>query len=250
MLINLRTTHKPKTLDEAAALLARPGSYPIYGGGAYLLRSNALAQGLDSRDVHETVDLSRLLGEQSGLPASPLIDAAASLETIAASHPQFGAIIGASTPRTLRNALTLGDELMERRPDSLLMGLLTGFAANVIRHNAPPLPIGQWLEQSAELCRQTLIVGVALSAYTPEGQVTLAKVSRTPADSPIVAALAFQTAQTASQRPFVIIVGVDLKPVIYRDGLLSLIGDYKGSAEYRAAMAGVLSAQALAQLRN
>jgi CO/xanthine dehydrogenase FAD-binding subunit len=246
MLINLRTTHKPKTLDEAAALLARPGIYPIYGGGAYLLRSNALAQGLDSRDVHETVDLSRLLGAQCGLPASPLIDAAASLETIAASHPQFGAVIGASTPRTLRNALTLGDELMERRPDSLLMGLLTGFAANVIRHNAPPLPIGQWLEQSAELCRQTLVVGVALSTYTPEGQVTLAKVSRTPADSPIVAALAFQTAQ----QPFVVIIGVDLKPVIYRDGLLSLIGDYKGSAEYRAAMAGVLSAQALAQLRN
>jgi len=52
MLLNLKTIHKPATVEEAAGLLADPGVYPLYGGAA-LHRANRT-------DVEAALDLGQL----------------------------------------------------------------------------------------------------------------------------------------------------------------------------------------------
>ncbi len=51
MLLNLNTIFRPTTLEEAAALLSRPGVYPLYGGAALQRRASefAVALGLSVR---------------------------------------------------------------------------------------------------------------------------------------------------------------------------------------------------------
>src|SRR5579859_7501007 len=57
MLINLRTLHKPTNLEEAFRLLKEPGIYPLYGGGASLIRANPT-------EIDSAVDLSLVVSAQ------------------------------------------------------------------------------------------------------------------------------------------------------------------------------------------
>src|SRR5256885_844451 len=77
-LSNLRTIHKPKSLEEAAELLKRPGVYPLYGAGASLVRSG-------SNDIEEAVDLSTLVAGANAVDDSGdlFFSPASTLEQIA-----------------------------------------------------------------------------------------------------------------------------------------------------------------------
>src|SRR5215831_9748882 len=126
MLINLRTLHQPKSLREAAELLKRPGVYPLYGSGAAIVRNN-------SRDIEEAVDLAPLVPTDCKVEGNRvLLGAGATLETIATARPEFSSIIKADAPLMLRNTLTIGDMLLESRPDSLFLTLLYALEAEIV----------------------------------------------------------------------------------------------------------------------
>ncbi|MCC7209092.1 MAG: FAD binding domain-containing protein [Anaerolineae bacterium] len=248
MLINLDAIHRPQTIEEAAALVRRNGVYPIYGSGAYLVR-------LDLRDVQGAVDLGRAVNDRVGVSAgAPWIGGCATLETIAGADAQLGALVRDDAPVTLRHTLTLGDVLMEAPPDSLLLAALVGLDAQIVTPDRDRLPVGNWLALDLAARHNRIVERVELPRYAlvaASGRralsIALEKVGRTPADAPIVAALGFAETQRPDAPAFAIVVGVDRAPVRYQDGLRSARSDYKGSAEYRSAMARTLAEAAMAR---
>jgi len=245
MLINLKTAHKPESLREAAELLKRPGNYPVYGGGAALIRQN-------SRDIEEVVDLSPLLSSACEVKDDDCyLGPCATLETIAEAQPELAAVIKADAPLTLRNTLTLGDVLLEARPDSLFLTLLYGLAARIDTPEGADnnlIEIDRWFDMAADERRQHLLLGIVIPHFpdTP-WRFAFEKVSRTPADAPIVGVIGFAYAEEPDPGAYAVVCGLDHRPQRYSEGMQSTIGDYKGSVEYRTEMAKVLYKRAIAK---
>jgi CO/xanthine dehydrogenase FAD-binding subunit len=234
MLINLRTVHHPTTLEEADTLLKNPGVYPIYGGGASLIRG-------EHGDVEATVDLSKLVLQSVIITADDIeLCAGATLETVALSDSDLGRIINASMSLTLRNAFTVGDLLLERDPYSPVLALFYGLNAE-IQTTTGSLTIDQWFDLRADQRRMTVVQSVICKSYS---RYTFAyeKVARTPADAPIVGAIGM----VSDSDRYAVVIGVASRPVRYVEGLQSQIDDYKGSVVYRSEMAKIISARATA----
>lgn len=248
MLTNLQTIHRPESLEEALELLRSPGVYPIYGSGASLVR-------LDRNDIAEAVDLTGLVDNQCAVNKSTTIGSGATVETILALDPQFAAVLRNEAPETLSNVLTLGDVLMECRPDSLLLTLLIGLKGqlHLVGHDEP-INFDQWFDATLDDRRQQIVINVELPEYRPDmgWRIVLEKVSRTPADAPIVGALGFArggSRGTSVVQFYCALCGVAEKPlrVKPRDlpALTATLDDYKGSAEYRTEMARLLANRAV-----
>lgn len=245
MLINLQTIHRPETLHQAMELLKRPGVYPIYGSGAALIRE-------DSRHAREAVDLTKVVSAECKADAErTYLGGCATLTAIAEHDPALGAVIRAEMPLTLRNTLTLGDVLMEAPHNSPLLTVLYGLGARIDtpgRAADDLIELGRWYEMAPDERRPHLVQGVNLPHYPATSwRFAFKKVSRTPADAPIVAAIGFAYAGTPNPGAYAVVCGVAPHPVRYSPGLQSTMSDYKGSAEYRAAMAKVLVEAAIAQ---
>lgn len=243
MLINLQKKYTPRTLHEAADLLRQPGVYPVYGGGASLLRAN-------SPDVHTAVDLTPLVSAECRVEKDDLhIGAATPLDVIATYSASFGALLRAELPLTLRNALTLGDVLLEAPADSLFLTMLYGAGARIdtpARGADDLIEIARWYQFSPQERAERLILGVVLPFYVNTAwRFAVRVVARTPADRPIVAAIAFAYAGDPNPGSFAVVAGLANAPMRYSPGMPSQISDYKGSAAYRAAMAKILVEQAL-----
>ena len=248
MLSKLKSIFQPTTLEEAAALLQQPGVYPLYGGGAALIRSNSPA-------IEAGVNLTALIGAGCGGDKKGLwIDGCATLDTFAAYDPGFiGPVIHDDMPETLRNALTLGDVLMEVNPDSLTLAVLVGLRAQIKSRAGQSVDIDAWFNLTADERRQYIVTGVFLPEYRPGmWQIVLEKVSRTPSDAPIVAAIGFARGggrSTSVVTFFVVVCGVSDRPVRYKPrdiaSLTSEIDDYRGSAEYRTEMAKIVCSRAI-----
>ncbi|MEP7287553.1 MAG: FAD binding domain-containing protein, partial [Chloroflexota bacterium] len=247
MLINLQTIYKPLTLPEAAEHLMRPGVYPLYGSGASIIRPN-------SRDIIEAVDLSGVLDSEVTIDKSAYIaiSAGALLPTVIAAvrklSPDVAAIIEAEAPESTRNVLTVGDVLLECNPNSLSLAVLYGLEAEIAvfaGNSSYTVDVETWFNRTPDQ-RRSLLIDEIECPWFPKSNFAVAfeKVSRTPADAPIVAAIGFVTPDSD---PFAIVVGVADRPVHYRVGLQSSVNDYKGSAEYRTQMAKVLSERAISR---
>jgi CO/xanthine dehydrogenase FAD-binding subunit len=249
MLLNLRAILKPETLADAQTQCAQAGVYPLYGGGAYLLRASA-------RQAEAVVDLNGLLdagciADVGGFMVGPC----ATLHTLAEADPNFNQIIRDEYVLTLRNTLTLGDVLMESLPDSLLMALLVALDGQVTLVDGRQLSMAAWF--ALEGRQQTIIKEVYLPNYQAKSvAVVFRKVARTPADAPIVGMIGVARQRAGAEVPeaFAVVVGLAAYPVHYAANMPSRRDDYRGSNEYRAAMAHVLSSQtttaALERFRN
>ncbi len=226
MLINLRTLHNPTTRDEAVMLLNKPGVKPLYGGA--LVRENA-------KETEEAVDLSALGLNRVQVEGDILvIGSTTTLETVrefcltinSVIAAALAEIIRAEYPLTLRNVMTPGDVITEARGNSLL---LTFFAA---------------IGNRASLEKQgNLIIARRVMLDTPDQDCgfSFEKVARTPADAPIVGAVAW--VEGAQER--VAVCGLMQAPAVYTFGMPSQIADYLGSAEYRTEMAKIVARRAL-----
>jgi CO/xanthine dehydrogenase FAD-binding subunit len=250
MLQHLHTLYRPLSAHEARARLQERQTYPIYGGGAYLMRLPLAAR----RALLAIVDLAELAPRNWQLNEDHLeIGSAATLATVSTIHPDVAAVIAAEVPRTLQNTLTVGDVLMECRPDSLILALLHGIAARVItvehdQNTAIDMP--RWCALSLEERRQLAVLGVIVQGYAAQWRFAAFKVARTPADAPIVGAVGFAAHIDPDPGAYSVLVGVLPQPVRYHEGITSTLSNYKGSAAYRTAMASVVHEEAIRRARQ
>jgi CO/xanthine dehydrogenase FAD-binding subunit len=236
---------RPVTVEGAIALLRRPDAVPIGGG----TKVNAASAG---RPV-EIVDLQALgLDRVARLPGGVSIGALVTLQQITEDIAIPGAVRLAARreqPTTLRAAATLGGCVAAGHFES-------EFLATALAHDAVVTLIGPEGEHSLSLQalladRGQLASRIIKQVVVAIGGVTLAaRTARTPADAPIVAAVA----RRAAGRRRLALTGVAATPVLMSVasagdlGQLDTLhppGDFRGSAAYRRALAVTLARRVL-----
>jgi putative selenate reductase FAD-binding subunit len=234
---------RPRTLDEALALAARADAVVLGGGtavNAHPGRTPVLAVDLQALDLEGIrPDAGRLrLGATTRL--QDLVDSDLVPDVLRE-------LARLQAPSTIRNAATVGGTVGTADPESpLLTGLLAyGAVVGVARVGA-----GAEHPLDAILDDRHLLDGSIITHVTVPlgGRAAAHGTARTPADSPIVMAVACRDANGAVQ---VAVSGVASRPVLVdrrRPGELSAAGDFRGSSAYRSHLASVLVARALAGL--
>jgi CO/xanthine dehydrogenase FAD-binding subunit len=248
MLSDFQTIHRPESVEEAAELLQRPGVYPLYGSGASLIRAQ-------NPDVAEGVDLRGVVSPQYHIDKGTLwIGTGTTIQDLASLDDYVAEVVTDEAPETLRNVLTLGDVLMERRPDSLVLGLLLGFKAQLYCFGLDPFDIEHWYNLSDDERRQHLVLSAAIPDYRAPGswRLALEKVSRTPSDAPIVAAIGYARGGfegTSVVTFYCVVCGLADRPIRFKPRdiptMQSQIDDHLGSAEYRAEMGKLIANRAV-----
>ncbi|MCA9972303.1 MAG: FAD binding domain-containing protein [Anaerolineales bacterium] len=237
--------HRPKTLDEALRLLARPGAAPLAGG-------TRLVPALGETTVRDAVDLQAVgLTDIDVTEAAVTLGAMLRLQTLAADDrlpPLLRQMARREGPNTTRHAATLGGAIATADWESeLFAALLVHEAVVTVRTAAETrtLPLADW--SAAALAGGGLVTAVTLRSG---GQTAAERVARTPADRPIVAAVA---RQDAAGRLHLALCGVAKRPILVApdavDGLTPP-ADFRGSSAYRLEMARLLSRRVLDRVRK
>ena len=234
---------RPRTLDDALALAARPDALVLGGGtavNAYPGRSPVVAvdlQALGLGGIH--VDAGRLrLGATARL--QELVDSDMVPEVLRE-------LARLEAPGTIRNAATVGGTVAEADPESpLLTGLLAyGAVIGVARiGSTTEHRLGALLDDHRPL-HGSIITSVTVPLG---GRAAVHGTARTPMDRPIVLAVACRDADGTVRTA---VSGVASRPVLVDPQLLGELdppGDFRGSSSYRAHLAAVLVSRALAGL--
>jgi CO/xanthine dehydrogenase FAD-binding subunit len=233
--------HRPATLDEALAHLREPGAVAL-AGGTHLIATGG--------PPHAVVDLQALgiACIRMHEPDALVLGAMATLDAIAHNDLVPGSLRDAARrehPSTLRAAATIGGCIGAADPASeLLAALLTHDAEVRIVAADRELVVGL----PTVLDDPGVLAGRIISSVTidPRGVTATARTGRTRADRAIVSAAA---RRTPSGRVRLALSGVAATPVLVDDlEDLEPRGDFRGSAEYRRALATVLAARAVAGL--
>ena len=244
----LKTVYRPESAAEAASLLASAGQKlaPIAGGSKLIAELETRAR----RDLDGLVDLSR-----TGLNRIELVaqdgrqyiraGATATLSQII-EHEAAGALAdgllrraaAGEGPLNLRNAATIGGVVASAEYDSEFYAALLALAAGVVLHDGTQ-------EHTIQLEDLQSVAGLITAVLIPAAAARggMARVARTPADRPIVAAAVVRTA--GGER--VALCGVASRPVL-NGAALNPPDDYKGSAAYRRAMAELVAQRARAEI--
>lgn len=285
-MINLEAVYKPKTMDEALALMKRPGAV-VMGGASGLIASRR-------KDVRAVVDLAALgldyvrdkqgavaigaMTHLSDLADSPILRAAA--DGVVAEGARR------SVSSLLRNQATAAGTLISE-PAGLLAVVLSALDAVVTLVSSEPITLfagGQGGEYGASLldflrAREHLANGwIVTEVLVPAGSLarraTIETVARTPLDRPIVSvctsmemtggkirsiAIALggvaetvvraSAAEAALKDSALVDSGISMAAIQAAQGLVPR-SDFRGSAEYRREMVGVLVARALRSVGN
>lgn len=262
--------YRPDSLPEALTLLAKPNSAPL-AGGTKLLASES---GLPGTAV---IDLQALgLGQVRLVAAGgkQIIALGATLTLTQFAHflqqklPENGAAallqiaIQQAGPNTYRNAATVGGSIASRLADSELLAALLVLDAVVTLHaaaNHHTLSLAAYLAEAERPSGLITTIAIPLTA----GQGVTHRVARTPADYPIVSITGWRTANGPlrlaatglGKRPFRLIDAEQAANSNEIDQAASKaaaanhhLGDFRGSASYRAEMAAVLTRRTLNQL--
>jgi carbon-monoxide dehydrogenase medium subunit len=282
MLLNLREYHRiapqepqQAALDQALALLARkhPHTVPLAGGGSLV--------GSADPSVEAVVDLQGLGLEAIRLEDGVLRVGAMATRSALAQDENVLRIYDGVIARAAhhwggslqRNRATVGGAVaVAASDDPLVAALLVCDARAVLyaKDGYRELPLADFLPRRAELLgAPALILGVHVSLPSGRMGASFSVVARTPADSPIVLAAAALEAgggRCVSARlalggiasTAVRLVEVEAmlagQPISAErigaaaaqvGNLIDPPGDFRGSAEYRRAMACVLSERAL-----
>ena len=244
----LKTVYQPGSAAEAAALLARTDQKlaPLAGGSKLIADLETRSR----RDLDGLVDLGR-----AGLDRIDIVNqdereyvragATATLSQVT-EHEVAGTLAdgllrraaGCEGPINLRNAATIGGVVASGELDSEFYAALLALDAGVVLHDGTQ-------EHTVRLEDLQSIAGLITAVLIPtaSARAGLARVARTPADRPIVAAVAVRTA--AGER--VALCGVAPRPVLLGTEL-NPPDDFRGSAAYRRAMAEIVVQRARAEI--
>lgn len=229
---------RPSTIAQAFELLERPGAVVLAGGTEL-----NTGPGHDDRSgAVEVVDLQALglEGIESEAGDALRIGAMTTLQRLADSGQVPEVVREAARrelPSTLRAQATVGGCIATGHSESELLGALLVHEA-VVHVDASDGTEEVALEEL--LAALPIAAGHVVTAVTihTTGVAAAAHTARTPADRAIVAAFARVT--TAGRR--IALTGVAPTPVLVQPGdELDPIGDFRGSREYRRALADVLS---------
>jgi carbon-monoxide dehydrogenase medium subunit len=281
MLLNLREYHRispqePRqaALDQVLALLARVNIHtvPLAGGGSLV--------GSADPAVEAVVDLQGLGLDGIGLQDGVLhIGAMAARSALAQDENAglYAGLLGRAahlwSGSVQRNRATVGGALAVAAPDDPLIAALLAVDARVVLYAGDgyrEVPLVDYLPGRAGLLAAPALIAEVLISAPPAGVgAGLAWVARTPSDSPIVLAAATLqlegsvcagarlalggAAPTAVRLAKVeaMLAGQPLSAGLIGSAaarvgdLIDPPGDFRGSAEYRRAMAVVLSERAL-----
>ena len=260
---------KPKTVPQALELLAERTVRRIpLAGGTHLVGALETRQ---RQDVDGVVDLAGLALSYIEQDGGVLRVGAMTTLADLIGHPLCAALAGGILPRTarfegpqnLRNAATVGGLVGLAEPDSELYAALLALAASVVTIDyAGVETVGPLADRSGRQPRAptpVLITELRLPlAPTVGGH---ARIARTPMDRCIVAAVAV-TALESSPSPSsrtdaasegdnarIALCGVGPRPLL-AGAAFNAPGDFKGSAEYRLAMAAVVRRRAVIDQRE
>ena len=241
--------HRPKTLDEALALLTQPNRTPL-GGGTLLSKSTA--------DSIEAVDLQSLNLDTIEKQGNNLkIGATVTLQQLLESDhcPEaLKSAIKLEAPLNLRNAATVAGTLVSCDGRSTFMTALLALDSKIdIRYSmddSRTSNIGEFLP----LRPRGLITSITLPLNV---KLAFDYVSRTPADKPIVCVA---LAQWNSGRARLALGGYGKSPLLAMDGTeaegietaaqnaFHEATDEYGSAEYRMNVAATLAKRCLERI--
>lgn len=266
---------RPQTLDEALTLLRRPGLRTVpLAGGAWLtprLRRDVDVPHPLAEPVDAVVDLADLALDGIDLEGEPgdgwlVLGATTTLTQIADSalcREMAGGILAQAAQREApvnqRNVATLAGAALSAPSQSELLLALLALAAHAVVTAGEPraVPLDQLLADPAGHLAGALVTAVKIPWPATAVGGSLARVARTPADQPIVAAAAVVDGQHCR----LAVGGVAPNALLLRlDGEADLetalnaaladlpaLSDWQGSSDYRRAMAAVLSRRALDQ---
>jgi CO/xanthine dehydrogenase FAD-binding subunit len=265
---------RPKTLDQALALLRRPGlrTVPLAGGTWLVPRLRRDVDVPDPLDepVDAVVDLADLglsFIELEGQPGNGWLRLGATtpLEQIAGSPAcrqlADGILADAASreaPVNQRNVATLAGAVLGAPSQSELLLALLALAGHAVVDTGQPstVPLPDLLADLPGQLSGGLVLEIKLPWPAESVKGGLARVARTPADQPIVAAAAVVDGDSrrlavggVAEAPLLLRLGAEteLEPALNAalDGV-PLLSDWLGSDDYRRAMALVLGRRALA----
>lgn len=232
--------HRPTSLDEAAKLLSGAHRRALAGGTAAVPTARKVSStGVEMVDLQE-LGLSKIVPSGDGLELGAMVRLSDLRE-----HDQVPDLIKEAArrelPSALRNQATIGGTVGQADSDSTLLAALLVHDARIELHGQPNVTLGDYLSGD----RGGLIIAVTID---PTGAGSLSSTGRTPADTPIVAALARST----SNGPRLALTGVAATPIevdaTAPTSALDPSGDFRGTAAYRTHLATVHSARALAKV--
>ena len=233
---------RPTTLREAFRLLVEPGS-TVLAGGTWL--NGGL--GGPAQDAVVVVDLQALglSGIESVADGRLRIEAMATFQQVVDDERVPTAVREAARrgePSTFRAVATLGGCVATAEPSSELLATLLVHDAIVelaAGDRTLTLPLAELLSDLSQL-KGRIVTAVTIETT---GITAAARVGRTRADRPIVAAVA---RRTPGGERLLALTGVAATPLLVTAvGELSPPGDFLGSSDYRKSVAATLAARAL-----
>lgn len=244
----LKSYHRPDSVEAALALLGRPDvKTAVIGGGTALIAALPA-------DIEAVVDLQAVgLTAVDHTPDQMTIGAMVRLQTIVADKdaPELlRRMAHREGPNTFRNAATLGGVLVGADPESELLAALLVFEAVVWIQKAAgrqQVALPDFLVDAVGSLDGGLVTAVSLKK---SGQTAHARVARTPQDKPIVAAV---VRKDENGKLILALCGVGETAVLVDPAALDSLnppGDFRGSSTYRKQMAAVLSKRILNELAD
>lgn len=240
----LKTVYQPTSAAEAAALLARTEERlaPL-GGGSKLI---ADLESRTRRDLDGVVDLSRAgLNHIQVSEDCVQVGATVTLSQLT-EHEVCGSLASGllrraasgEGPVNLRNIATVGGVAASAEADSEFYAALLALGASAVVLN-------DGHERSLPLVDLAAVDGLITAVVIPVAATRggLARIARTPADRPIVAAVA--VSGSAGER--IALCGVAPRPVLLGTQL-DPPDDFKGSAAYRLAMVDIIVQRARSEI--
>jgi len=232
--------HRPTSLDEAVDLLQAPNRIVLAGGT--VVNADRAPSDLEVVDLQSLgLDTIEHDGDRVRIGAMATLAAGGDADAVPA---WMRTIARAEAPSTLRSLATIGGTVAAGSGESLLLAALLVADARVELAGAEQRGL-------AELLATGVPEGAVITAVTidPGGTAAEAHTARTPADAPIVAAVA----RTSNGTTALALTGVADTPVLV-DPLdpsagLTPPADFRGTAEYRLELARILGARAVEAIR-